>query len=187
MLEGLKEKLAEHKGKALLFGLVGVLGLSICGPLYSYHGTETVRVTVTDKTVKRYEGTDKYIVNADMGDGKVEVFENTDAGLPFHWKYDHWKYDSSNVQAQLQKGKTYDVDVYGWRIPYLSMYRNIVGVEEVEAPVGTNNVESNNSLNPLTMDVLGSDAPETFVEIDGQKFYSAIDGQSVDNYVEKNK
>jgi len=167
----IKEKFEDNKGKLILAGLAGVLGLVTIGPVYSYHGNETVRITVTNKEVKRYDDVDKYKIDGRLENGELEVFENTDIGLPFHWKY-----NSSDLQAEMQIGGTYDVEVYGWRTNYWSWFRNIVSVTEVEAP-------ANNSKRPVSQNVLGGSADETFVEIDGQKYYSKIDGQTIDEYV----
>jgi len=43
------------------------------------------------------------------------------------------KFDSSTIQGKLKVGKTYNLTHYGWRVPFLSWYENIVGVVEVEA------------------------------------------------------
>jgi len=52
-----------------------------------------------------------------------EVFENTDSWLYF-------KFNSADYQNELEIGETYSVTVAGWRVPFLSMYRNIVKVDE---------------------------------------------------------
>ena len=52
------------------------------------------------------------------------VFKNTDA---FLW----WKFNSSDIQNQLTPGKHYLITYYGWRIPFLSKYPNIVKVKEI--------------------------------------------------------
>lgn len=63
-----------------------------------------------------------YLIYTDQG-----VFRNDDAG----W---HLKYDSSDFYGNLDAGKRYDLKVYGWRIPFFSMYPNIVAMDEVAAP-----------------------------------------------------
>ncbi len=100
-------------GVALLFLLLG-------HPIL-YHGSSmSITIKVTDKeriVVRSGESTSsKYLVFTDG-----EVFENTDA-LTFA------KWNSSDVQGKLQKGKTYNVKVAGWRIPFWSSYRNIIKV-----------------------------------------------------------
>ena len=53
---------------------------------------------------------------------KGEVFENSDSFLYF-------KFNSSDYQNDLEVGKTYKTKVVGWRVPFFSMYRNIVEYE----------------------------------------------------------
>lgn len=38
------------------------------------------------------------------------------------------KYDSSDIQRELDEGQCYEVLIEGWRVPFLSWYRNIVEV-----------------------------------------------------------
>lgn len=94
---------------------------------YQYGTQDQVTFTVTDKeritTGSGENMRSKYIVSTKDQNGKIEVFENTDAWL-------QGKFNSSDVQAELEIGKTYDADVYGWRLPFFSTYRNIVDVEE---------------------------------------------------------
>lgn len=100
--------------------LVGLICL-ISSTGYSYFASqETVTITVIEKErILETHGkqlTAKYLVFAEG-----EVFENTDS----LWFF---KFDSSGVQLQLRNGEEYTVDVVGWRIPFLSMYRNIIRV-----------------------------------------------------------
>ena len=48
-----------------------------------------------------------------------ETFENTDAWF-------HLKFSSHDLYGELNVGDTYHCEVYGWRVPFLSMTRNIV-------------------------------------------------------------
>ncbi len=62
-----------------------------------------------------------YLIYTDHG-----VFRNDDAG----W---HMKFNSSDVYGSLDIGKSYRLKVYGWRIPILSMYPNIVSAKDAAA------------------------------------------------------
>ena len=102
----------------------GVVG-GVCLPILT---RDTVTFTVKDKervtkgtgdSIKSY-----YLVYTDS-----EVFENTDCLVLF-------KFNSSDVQGQLDKGFTYEADVYGWRIPFFSMYRNIIKVKRASKAAG---------------------------------------------------
>lgn len=107
--------------KTLIATFFGVAMVSCASNVaYNYGTEEHVRFTVSDKE-RIVESNDddgvssKYIVFTEEG----EVFENTDSVLRF-------KFNSSTVQGQLKEGQIYDATVYGWRIPFLSTYRNIV-------------------------------------------------------------
>lgn len=99
-----------------------ILVASIIFSAALYFTEETVEVLITDKEriVESSENgvTSKYLVFSE-----TEVFENTDTFLFFKW-------NSSDVQGQLIPGHMYRVRVYGFRVPFLSMYRNIIEVKE---------------------------------------------------------
>lgn len=84
-------------------------------------------ITVTDKD-RIYEGDkedgdSKYLIFGDDENNESLVFENTDTIMRFKW-------NSSNIQSKLHEGKTYKITVIGYRVPFLSMYENIIEVEE---------------------------------------------------------
>lgn len=85
-------------------------------------------ISVSDKEVKTYYKKDeepkcKYLVFAKLDDDSVRVFENTDSPLEL-------KFGSSNVQGMLERDKKYEVKTYGFRIPFFSMYENIINVKK---------------------------------------------------------
>lgn len=85
-------------------------------------------ITVTDKE-RIYEGngdssSSKYLVFCDDENGNSIVFENTDCFIRGKW-------NSSNIQGELKEGNTYRITVVGYRVPFLSMYQNIIGVESI--------------------------------------------------------
>lgn len=96
-------------------GIISLVYLSY----YASHGTiEVVTATVTDKeriTTGSGENMEsKYLVFTNR-----ETFENTDS----LW---HGKFNSSDLQGRLKVGETYRFKVYGWRIGFMSSYRNII-------------------------------------------------------------
>jgi hypothetical protein len=121
-----------------VFAGLAFAGAVVLGaPAYFFYGSgERVRVTVTDKervvTGRGENQSSKYLVftnrHSANGSTSVEVFENTDALLRV-------KFNSSTVQGSLNRNSTYDCSVYGFRIPILSMYRNIVSCAQVRTPV----------------------------------------------------
>ena len=90
----------------------------------SFNDTEYI-VTVTDKERVADGDTSSYLVFTEDEQGNVVVFENTDNLLRGKW-------DSSNIQGQLKVGNTYRIVVVGYRIPFLSMYQNIIKIEGVD-------------------------------------------------------
>lgn len=121
-----------HHGmrKPLLFKLVPAFILAVAAGAggvavhYQTAAPTTERVVVVDKE-RQVSGSpengiqSKYIVFTDK-----EVFENTDSMI-------RGKMNSSDVQAKLHVGCTYDVTAYGFRSNWLSMYRNISKVDHV--------------------------------------------------------
>ncbi len=102
----------------------------IIGVGIAYNVNETTyTITVTDKeriTQKSEDGiSSKYLVFGDDENGNPLVFQNTDT----FWK---WKWNSSNIQGELKIGYTYKITVVGFRVPFFSMYENIVEVAPIE-------------------------------------------------------
>lgn len=101
--------------------------------IFSFNDTEyTVTITGKDRITESSEDSDgnshvlsKYIVFADDENGNSLVFENTDCFIRL-------KFNSSNVQGYLKYGHTYKITVIGYRVPFLSLYQNIIKVDEVK-------------------------------------------------------
>lgn len=108
--------------KTLALSFILFLVLSIKA-LIAYTTDEQIVFTVEDKeriVNNTSEGTSsKYLIFTDKG-----VFENTDTLF-------YWKWDSSDLYGQIQEGKTYNAKVYGLRVGFFSLYKNIVDVKQV--------------------------------------------------------
>lgn len=85
-----------------------------------YTTQDTITTKVNEKERVNRSRSSKYLIFTE-----AEVLENTDNVFI-------WKFNSSDVYGDIKTNKTYKFTVYGWRIPFLSMYRNIVRCEEVE-------------------------------------------------------
>lgn len=101
---------------ALFFLAIGGSCGSNC---ISHLDRETVSVKVTGKENVHHENHSKYLVFTEN-----EVFENRDTLLEAKW-------NSSDIYNRIREGSCYRFEVYGWRIPFLSQYRNIVSVTDV--------------------------------------------------------
>jgi len=106
------------KGIIILVGLVIIGGIGF--EVAKFTNTETITITVTDKervvTGKGDDISSKYLIYTDKG-----TFENTDTFIKF-------KFNSSDLYGKLKKDSTYTVETYGFRVPFLSMYKNIVKI-----------------------------------------------------------
>jgi hypothetical protein len=88
--------------------------------LYAYGTQRNSEITIKkmERIVSSNGRSSKYLIFAEDG-----VYENTDNLL-------RMKFDSADIYSQLQKGKTYMCNIYGWRVPLLSIYPNIVKCKE---------------------------------------------------------
>ena len=99
--------------------VVIVAAIAVCAVVY-YASDEIVTVTVDEKWTKYHSGDAKYL----FSDEKGIVYSMEDSLLL-------WKFDASNRYASIESGKSYEITTYGWRIPVLSWYKNVVSVREV--------------------------------------------------------
>ncbi len=161
----------------LNFGLIFivVIVLSVLALIFLPHFSRHVdKITVSEKTVKRYGSGDtsqeKYLVFTTAGN----VFENTDSLL-------EWKFDSSNIYAKLIPGNTYIVNSYGWRVPFISSYKNILDVKLINEKQAIKQKKTDIK----QADLIGGPQKEEFVDIDGKRAFFKIDGLPVDTYVKE--
>lgn len=103
----------------IFIGIIGLISIP------NHLNKETHTVTITDKEVKRSGDDDKYIVFGETKDGEAVVFQNTDILTRF-------KFDSSDIQAKLKVGNTYELTTVGFRITLFSKYPNIIDMKLVE-------------------------------------------------------
>jgi len=105
--------------KLIFIILVVAIGLTAA---YQYGTVDEVTITVSDKerVVKK---TGDAVESYYLVFCEDETFKNDDALL-------HGKFRSSDIQGKLKVGETYKVKVFGWRVGFLSMYRNIVKIIE---------------------------------------------------------
>ena len=98
--------------------IIFILGICVVEPICYYQTGEVTTITVSEKEVVHSKDNSTYLIYTEGG----EVLENSD--LLFYGKF-----NSSDFQAKLKEGETYEVKVFGWRIPFLSRYRNIVEIQ----------------------------------------------------------
>ena len=101
--------------------IISAIALIAIGSAFYYNTVEEVEIKVNDKEHVMYRNgsdlEDKYMVFTEG-----EVFENTDDLF-------YLKFNSSDVQNELKVDSSYSVKVIGWRIPVMSMHRNIISIK----------------------------------------------------------
>lgn len=104
-----------------------VLGAVISIPFNFNDHEYTVVITGKERVVNEGEEStvSKYLIFAEDKDGESRVFENTDTSLRLKW-------NSSNIQGELKEGHTYKITVVGLRMSFMSLYENIIKVEEIK-------------------------------------------------------
>jgi hypothetical protein len=78
---------------------------------------QSLEITIKEKWIKGITEGQIYLIGTEN-----EVFANEDELMVF-------KFNSSDYWNNIEEGKKYKVEVIGWRIPFLSMYRNIIKLE----------------------------------------------------------
>lgn len=120
---------------AITFGMVA----TCVNGIYQHSTTDHVSFTVNDKYIDyditetcdeetgacETDITSRYIVEARHLDGEHETFENTMALLSGKFR------TSWSLQKEFRVGERYDARVYGYDIPWIGKYRNIVSAEHV--------------------------------------------------------
>jgi hypothetical protein len=100
----------------LILFIVGIISFKIIS--VTNIGYVTAKIVKTERITYR-GGNGYYLIFTNK-----EVFKNKDSTLLGKW-------DSSDLYAKLIEGKTYSFKVCGFRIPFLSEYRNIISFDEV--------------------------------------------------------
>lgn len=114
--------MAYRKDDNTLFTVIMWICLFICwglGTAFYQWGTHS---DMSGK-IKRLEAVGsegQYLIFLEEG----EVLENSDS-------FFNGKWNSSDVYNRLEEGECYDFGVYGWRVQFLSWYKNVLEYDEV--------------------------------------------------------
>ncbi len=104
------------KIRAVLIGILAFLLMLF----YSYFVADTVETRITDAQMTKVDG--RFMIATEE-----RPYVNFDAKYRF-------KFNSGNVQndAIRLKGKPVRIKKYGWRIPFFSLYENVVSIKEAK-------------------------------------------------------
>lgn len=107
-------------GVIVVISLVSVLIISTISVFYHQHNIE---FTVTGKDASRSRESSTFLVFTDKTTYKVD-----DSLI-------NWRWDSADVYGKLQVGHTYSATLQGFRIPFLSMFPNIIDPKDITVEV----------------------------------------------------
>ena len=85
----------------------------------------TYTVTIANKRVIKRNNTDTYLIYTQTENGDVKIFNNTNSLLEF-------KINSEDLYWGLIVNNKYEIKAYGFSIPLLSYYQNIISVKGVK-------------------------------------------------------
>lgn len=95
-------------------GVVGLAAVFAWPVINHFHVVEHSQVRIEHRERERRSDGDMYMVYTTAG-----VFQNSDSLLDF-------KFNSADVQSRLTPGLTCDLITRGYRVPFFSLFPNIV-------------------------------------------------------------
>ncbi len=102
----------------IFFGVIFFVGFIIFAPLYYFSKKETVCTFRSKERIVEKDNS-RYLIYCNEG-----IFQDTDSWVFF-------KFDSSDIYNVFFKvGKKYKIKTAGWRNDFLSMYPNVISVQE---------------------------------------------------------
>lgn len=102
----------------IIVALIGIPTYALNFNDHNYVGT------VTDKERVVQEKDSYYLIFLKDENNDVHVVRNVDNLLRFKW-------DSSDIYGALEVGNTYELNLVGYRIPFISMYENVISYKKV--------------------------------------------------------
>lgn len=112
----------KFKIRKIIISIIVMLGVIMFFPHF-FRNTYTV--TIANKRVIRHDNIDTYLIYAQMENGNIKVFEDTNSLLEF-------KIHSEDVYWGLTINRKYEIKAYGLSIPLLSYYQNITKIKGVK-------------------------------------------------------
>ena len=102
----------------LVIILLFILSIPI---LLSYIGYDKLTITIKDKYIKNYNNSSLYII-VDTNNNSYEVSD----------KFFILKFNSTDIYNSFEIGKSYEIETTGFRVQFLSWYKNINKVYRIE-------------------------------------------------------
>lgn len=121
----------KYRGLLIVYALFSAFMILACIGIPGYFwvrgnfNRHSAVITVTEKERVNQSDDSYYLVFGKDESGKTVVYKNADDLF-------RMKFNSSDVQAQLEIGNTYEVQLVGLRVPFFSMYENILSAKEID-------------------------------------------------------
>jgi len=110
------------KIKNVIIILIVMIGVII---LFPHFFRNTYIVTIANKRVIRRANVDTYLIYTQMENGDLMVFKDISSFVEF-------KIHSDDLYWGLRINRKYEVKAYGFNIPLLSSYQNIIKIKGVK-------------------------------------------------------
>lgn len=109
---------------SIVIGLISIIlfvTLFVLSIVRATHKDTTVDTVIRSERVVDSTGhSARYLIF-----GQHETLEDVDS----YW---YWKFNSSDIYGAIQPNHTYQFIVTGWRVPFLSWYRNIISYKLIK-------------------------------------------------------
>ncbi|KAA8667428.1 DUF1523 domain-containing protein [Clostridium sp. HV4-5-A1G] len=115
-------KSLKFKIKIIVIGIIAAAGVYI---LFPHFFRNTYIVTIASKQVKKQNSSTYYLIYTQMENGETRTFKNTNSLLEL-------KFNSEDIYGGLRINRKYEISAYGFRIPLLSSYENIVKTRAIK-------------------------------------------------------
>jgi hypothetical protein len=111
----------KYKIVALIISFIGIMSIITFFPHFIRN---TYNLTITHKQVVKHNNIDRYLIYGQTDEGEVKVFEIKDNFLEL-------KFNSEDLYLALSISKRYEVRAYGFSMPLLFGYQNIVSARGI--------------------------------------------------------
>jgi len=104
--------------------LIGVVFTIIIIMLFPHFIRNTYKVTITNKQIVQKNNTKEYLIYAQTDSGELKVFVVTNNLLEL-------QFNSEDLYWAVAINRKYEIRAYGFNIPMLSDYQNIVKIKGI--------------------------------------------------------
>lgn len=118
-------KLTRSLKSRIITTIIGIIIISGIFVLFPHFFRNTYTVTIASKRIKKQDNNIQYLIYTQIENGDTRVFKNTNSLLEL-------KFDSEDIYGGLRINRKYEIKAYGFRIPLLSSYENIVKTKAIK-------------------------------------------------------